>query len=70
MGGAGRGAEPLESDRQLVRRVLAGNRKAYATLVERYQHAESPTRGYGMGTSLILVPWNAVVRYVSASATA
>jgi RNA polymerase sigma-70 factor (ECF subfamily) len=39
MGGAGRGAERLESDRQLVQRVLAGNREAYATLVERYQHA-------------------------------
>jgi RNA polymerase sigma-70 factor (ECF subfamily) len=29
----------LESDRQLVQRVLVGNREAYAQLVERYQHA-------------------------------
>jgi RNA polymerase sigma-70 factor (ECF subfamily) len=29
----------LESDRQLVQFVLAGNREAYARLVERYQHA-------------------------------
>jgi len=29
----------LESDRQLVQHVLAGNREAYAALVERYQHA-------------------------------
>jgi RNA polymerase sigma-70 factor (ECF subfamily) len=29
----------LESDRQLIDRILRGNREAYAELVERYQHA-------------------------------
>jgi RNA polymerase sigma-70 factor (ECF subfamily) len=29
----------LESDGQLVQRVLKGDREAYATLVDRYQHA-------------------------------
>jgi RNA polymerase sigma-70 factor (ECF subfamily) len=29
----------LESDRQLVQRVLAGERQAFAALVERYEHA-------------------------------
>jgi RNA polymerase sigma-70 factor (ECF subfamily) len=34
-----RGAVRLESDRQLVHRVLTGDRQSFAALVERYQHA-------------------------------
>ena len=34
-----RGAVRLENDRQLVQRVLAGDRESFAVLVGRYEHA-------------------------------